>query len=108
MGMRLWTLPLISRRLLMFSLSLLVTIAASAFLIPAFRAETVDLIDLVAAALFITIMLAGSFNFWLFVFGFLLARDRYDAADVISRNKEVTTRTAVVMPVYNEDAERVY
>src|SRR5229473_795390 len=69
-------MPFFQRRVLMLFLSLLVTGAASASVIPSFFASAMDPIDVVALAIFLVIMFCGSFSFWLFVFGFLLLNKR--------------------------------
>jgi len=149
-------MPFFQRRVLMLFLSLLVTGAASAPVVPSFFASAMDPIDVVALAIFLVIMFCGSFSFWLFVFGFLLLNRRqpgkerppatgqvenrqdqaaqpsvdplvrfesertpgpvsddpvfsYDKLDGYGAgNGEVATLTAIVMPICNEDTERVY
>lgn len=104
--MDLWQLKLYHRRWLVLCLTVITTLAASGFLVGASIYGNLDPIDCVAGAVFVLIMLAGSFNFWLYVLGYSLARTHRTPAELAG--SIITTRTAVVMPLYNEDMDRVY
>jgi membrane glycosyltransferase len=85
--------------------AILWTLAACWFLVPhLFRATRADRLDLLANVVFVLLMFTGSFNFILYLVGFFCAWGRrlesFKASDA--------TRTAIVMPVYNEDMERVF
>jgi len=104
--MNLWKLNLHVRRGLVLGLTILTTLAASGFLLGAIVFGNLDPIDWLAGAVFVLIMLAGSFNFWLYVLGYSLTR--VDQAPVELAESVISTRTAVVMPLYNEEMGRVY
>jgi membrane glycosyltransferase len=86
-------------------LTILTTVAASGFLVGALVGGEMDPLDWMAGTAFVAIMLAGSFNFWLYVLGFSLSRSHSDPAGLAKLR--ITSRTAVVMPLYNEDMDRV-
>ena len=104
--MNLWKLNLHVRRALVLGLTILTTLSASGFLLGAMVFGNLDPIDWLAGAVFVLIMLAGSFNFWLYVLGYSLTR--VDQTPAEAAESIVSTRTAVVMPLYNEEMERVY
>lgn len=92
------------RRVVVAFLAVAWTAAACWFLLPnLFRDVPADPIDWLANTLFVLLMFTGSFNFALYLVGFCC---RKSVAQVGS--SPITTRTAIVMPVYNEDMERVF
>lgn len=128
------------RRWLVVALTLALTGVASSLFLPRLFAGTPDFLDYACASVFVTVTVAGCFNFWLFVIGFFLSpspadlpshsfplllnrrrdgnyhtaalcsatAERGNAAESEFGTPEITTRTALVMPIYNEDVERVY
>ncbi len=112
--MHLANLSLFSRRLMILLLSALFVTAASLGLWTAWSFRRMDWVDLAATMIFITVMTAGSFNFWLYVIGFVITREKAEDGNQdpgsgrLRSEDQVTTRTAIVMPIMNEDPERVY
>jgi membrane glycosyltransferase len=104
--MNLWKVNLKARRALVLGLTFLTSVAASGFLLGALLYAEMDLLDWVAGAAFGAIMVAGSFNFWLYVLGFSLSRSHCDPPGL--EKIQISSRTAVVMPLYNEDMDRVW
>jgi len=103
--MNLWNLRLYQRRWLTVLGALLLTSLACVPLLQSFVLGNPDTLDCLAALAFVLIMLAGTFNLWLYVFGFFLSKAIDDPTRVL--NGPITTRTALVMPIFNEDAEQV-
>jgi membrane glycosyltransferase len=96
---------LLQRRACVAVAAVLWTAAACWFLIPRlFRPTNSDGLDLIANAVFVLLMFTGSFNFALYVVGFFCHRATVPNSTVPA----ITTRTAIVMPVYHEDMERVF
>lgn len=96
---------LIGRRLVVGLATLLWTSAACWFLVPhLFRPAVTDTLDLLANFVFVLLMFTGSFNFTLYVVGFICRNAHPRAEDL----QAVATKTAIVMPVYNEDMDRIF
>ena len=102
-------LPLAARRGLTAVLTALLVAAACPLLWRCLWAGHLDAIDWVASGLFLIVMAAGALNFWFYVVGFLLLRRRKEGGRPApdTGGAAITTRTALVMPVLNEECDRV-
>lgn len=98
------------RRTFFFGLTLLSAVGASALLLDILEANGLTGIELLGLALFFGLFAWIAGAFWTAIAGFavqLLGRDRagLDPAEVAGR--PLYSRTAIVMPIYHEDPERV-
>ena len=98
------------RRTLFFGLTLLTAGCASALLLDVLQANSLSGIELVGLLLFFALFAWIASAFWTAIAGFamqLLGRD--PAAIQLSEvaGRPLRTRTAIAMPVYNEDPRRV-
>ncbi len=98
------------RRGLFFGLTLLTAFAASALLLDVLQANGLSGIELLGLLLFFGLFAWIAGAFWTAIAGFiirLVGRDPagIDVAAVAGR--PLRTRTAIVMPIYNEDPARV-
>ncbi|QSA96257.1 glucans biosynthesis glucosyltransferase MdoH [Methylococcus sp. EFPC2] len=106
----------IFRRTLFFTLVLLTTFAAMAMIASAFFQNGLTPSEIVLLVLYTLLILWVSTSFWTAVSGFLVllfGGDKYSigrlpsrAADAVPDNSP--PRTALVMPIYNEDPTRVF
>ncbi|OUD13961.1 glucans biosynthesis glucosyltransferase MdoH [Thioflexithrix psekupsensis] len=100
------------RRLLFFSLVLLTTLAALSLLTSVFQTDGLSKLELLLLLLYAILFGWICFSFWTALFGFLIlyfGKDRTAiTASLQNAPSELTTRTALVMPVYNEDPERIF
>ncbi|WP_295387565.1 glucans biosynthesis glucosyltransferase MdoH [uncultured Thiodictyon sp.] len=104
------------RRILFFSLVLLTTLGALSLLSVAFQDGGTQPLELVMLILYAILTLWISASFWTATIGFailLTGRDRYAIATADTRDpaKDAPSapfKTALVMPVYNEDPVRVF
>lgn len=64
-----------------------------------------DAIDIIATGVFLVLFSSGVFNLLLYIFGFGL--NFFPDPANQSKSTSVTTRTAYVMPIFNENVERV-
>ena len=88
-------LSITSRRLIVAVAAVLWTSAACWFLVPhLFRSTVTDTLDLLANLVFVLLMFTGSFNFTLYVVGFICRNTPPRAEDL----QAVATKTAIVMP----------
>jgi len=134
----LWWLSLCQRRWLLFSICLFLTLVIASLLLPRWLRHGLDGIDVLAAGIYLLLMATGLFNLLLYVFGFFLLRaaDKGVCPSAPSASLEqfcalgethptstalgaesrllwanpnaIITRTALVMPIYHENTERVY
>jgi membrane glycosyltransferase len=100
----------LARRTAFFGLTFLTSAAASALLLDVLEANGLTWVELVGLALFFILFTWIAGSFWTAVAGFvirLVGRDPagIDPAEVAGR--PLHARIAIVMPVYNEDPERV-
>src|SRR6516162_1604238 len=98
------------RRTLFFGLTLLTSAAATGLLLDVLEANGVTGIEVVGLVLFFALFTWIAGALWTAIAGFamrLAGRDRLgiDAHELAGR--ALRTRTAVVMPIYNEDPVRV-
>lgn len=100
-----------ARRYLFASLSLVTTVAGVYTMFDILRANDLTTLEAILLGLFSITFCWISMAFWGGLFGFILQMLRIDPFSLkrIQRAdaSAITTRTAVVMPVYNEDTHRV-
>jgi len=104
------------RRILFFTLVLLTTFAAMAMITSAFIQNGLTPQEIVLLVLYTLLILWVATSFWTAVSGFfvlLRGGDRYSIGRLSSRAHEAQLdrsplRTALVMPIYNEDPTRVF
>jgi membrane glycosyltransferase len=99
-----------ARRTAFFGLTFVTAASASALLLDALQAHGLSLLEFVGLLLFFALMSWISGSLWTAIAGFVIrlaGRDPagLDPAQVAGRPLHM--RTAIVMPVYNEDPERV-
>ncbi|NCC29516.1 MAG: glucans biosynthesis glucosyltransferase MdoH, partial [Gammaproteobacteria bacterium] len=101
-----------SRRILFFSLVLLTTFGAMSLLSGVFQEGGVTPLELALLLLYAILILWISASFWTAAIGFvrLLAREEEPppSARAVGSTPGAGFKTALVMPVYNEDPERVF
>jgi membrane glycosyltransferase len=107
------TAPMI-RRVLFFSLVLLTTCAGASMMLDILRANGVTLIEAVILPVFTVTFCWIAAAFWTAMAGFILRLARREPLSLRhspsydgSPTGPITTRTAVVMPVYNENPAQV-
>jgi membrane glycosyltransferase len=107
-GARTWRTSL--RRVMFFGLTVLTSGAATALLVDVLAANGVSGIELVGLLLFFGLFTWISGALWTAIAGFfveLTGRDREGIDLAALEGRGLQTRTAVVMPIYNEDTVRV-
>ncbi|MBS0378624.1 MAG: glucans biosynthesis glucosyltransferase MdoH [Proteobacteria bacterium] len=98
------------RRTLFFGLTFLTAGAATALMLDALRANGLSAVELIGVALFFCLFTWISGALWTALAGFavrLSGSDRGGLDLAALAGRPLTTRTALVMPIYNEDTERV-
>jgi membrane glycosyltransferase len=98
------------RRTLFFGLTFLTSIGASALLFDVLQANGLSGVELVGLALFFGLFTWIAGALWTAIAGFFVRLAGRDPAGIDVRplsGKPLHTRTAVVMPIYNEDTARV-
>ena len=98
------------RRTLFFGLTLLTAGCASALLLDVLQADSLSGIELVGLLLFFALFAWIASAFWTAIAGFAISLVGGDPAAVQVgevAGRPLRTRTAVAMPVYNEDPRRV-
>ena len=98
------------RRTLFFGLTFLTSAGATALLLNVLRANSISSIEVVGLVLFFGLFTWIAGALWTAIAGFamrLAGRDPVgiDPTELVGRT--LTTRTAVIMPIYNEDPVRV-
>src|SRR5438128_351657 len=88
--MNILVLNIFQRRALLLCSSFLVAAAACGIVVSSLLAHAMDALDVMALAIFVVIMFWGSFNFWLFVFGFWL-----EGRDLNRRERVRSEKTCV-------------
>ena len=99
------------RRAAFFGLTFLTAGAASALLLDVLQANGLTGLELVGLLLFFGLMTWISGSLWTSIAGFVIQLAGRDPAGVdpaTVAGRPLGTRTAIAMPVYNEDPERVY
>lgn len=95
------------RRTLYVSVVLGSTLAASGLMLEVLRANGLTVLEMATIALFTISFAWIATSFWTATAGFLVRLVGRDPAGLAIGDDPITTRTAIVMPVYNEDPERV-
>ncbi len=98
------------RRTLFFGLTFLTAGGASALMLDALRANGLTTVELVGLVLFFCLFTWIAGALWTAIAGFgvrLVGRDAGGIDVELLRDLPLRTRTAVVMPIYNEDPQRV-
>lgn len=100
----------LARRTLVFGLSLATTAAAIATFIVILAADGFALQDWLLTALFLPLTATLALSFWTAIagFGVLLARRRQAPTTPAAALAPAGARTALAMPIYNEDPTRVF
>ncbi|MBV8144599.1 MAG: glucans biosynthesis glucosyltransferase MdoH [Gammaproteobacteria bacterium] len=103
-----WTLRL--RRALFFGLTFLTSAAATALLLDVLEANGLTAIEVVGLVLFFGLFTWIAGALWTAIAGFAMQLAGRDSIGIDARalaGRALSTRTAVVMPIYNEDPVRV-
>ncbi len=98
------------RRTLFFGLTFLTAGAATALMIDALRANGLSAVELAGVALFFCLFTWISGALWTAFAGFAVRLAGHDRGGIdlsALEGRPLTMRTAIVMPIYNEDTERV-
>jgi membrane glycosyltransferase len=103
--MNIWRTPLETRRWLTLLATIAMTGLAVGVLAPDLFWNQRDGLLRLAGALLTGVCLFGHFGWLLWMVGFMGWKSR--AREVESRGDAITTRTAIVMPIFHEDVERV-
>ena len=98
------------RRFLVFGLMGLTTLILTLKWISAMPSEANISIQIVMILLFILTTAWISLFFWSSVFGFFELLLRHNVSGIIwpDTNQPLTAKTAILMPIYNEDSNKVY
>src|SRR6516225_9891279 len=99
-----------ARRTLFFGLTFLTSIGASALLYDVLQANGVSAIEIVGLTLFFGLFTWIAGALWTAIAGFFIhlrGRDRGGIDVQPLSGRPLHTRTAIVMPIYNEDTARV-
>jgi len=107
-GRRRWRASL--RRTLFFGLTFLTAAGATALLLDVLEANGLTGIELLGLALFFCLFTWIAGALWTAIAGFAIRLAGGDAAGIDPREvsgRELLTRTAIAMPIYNEDTRRV-
>ncbi|SHE39592.1 membrane glycosyltransferase [Modicisalibacter ilicicola DSM 19980] len=100
------------RRLVFFTLAGLTALQGAYMMLDILRANGLTLLELTIWSLFVVMFIWLSVSFWMGIAGFLVVAFRRDPVSLgparpLDQSLDLERRTALVMPVYNEDAERV-
>lgn len=103
------------RRILFFSLVIITTLIAVGLLVSVFQTDGLSTIEIVLLLLYTILFSWICFSFWSAFMGFCIIFFKRDNWTVyhfnehyINPDKEILPHTAVLMPIYNEDPERVF
>jgi membrane glycosyltransferase len=100
-----WGIPLRWRRGLILLATIGMTVLTGGLLAPAFYWGKADWLVALGSALLTGLCLFGHFSWLLWMMGFVGWKSRPPEDD--TPEERITTRTALVMPIYHEDAGRV-
>src|SRR5271169_3936776 len=98
------------RRLLFFGLTLGTSLSASALLLDVLKANGLSTVELLGLVLFFTLFAWIAGAAWTAIAGVVIQLAGRDPAGLDPnevRDRPLRTRTAIVMPIYNEDPQRV-
>ena len=101
-------------RIILFSLTAATTAAATWVFVDLFGADGFGILDWVLVVLFVVLFVWISLSFWMATMGFIQCVRKYDPHAVIkvrsylAPNKGPLPRSALLMPVYNEDPARTF
>jgi membrane glycosyltransferase len=98
------------RRLLFFGLTLGTALSASELLLDVLKANGLSTVELLGLVLFFTLFAWIAGAAWTAIAGFVIQLAGRDPAGLDPnevRDRPLRTRTAIVMPIYNEDPQRV-
>ncbi|MEK7676184.1 MAG: hypothetical protein AAB676_10175, partial [Verrucomicrobiota bacterium] len=100
-----WRIPLAGRRALLFFGTILITVLAGGVFARSFFVGPADWVVALGGAFLLILCLFGHFSWLLWMIGFVGWRTRPVGRD--PPDEPITTRTALVMPIYHEDVDRV-
>nr|WP_299240599.1 glucans biosynthesis glucosyltransferase MdoH [uncultured Halomonas sp.] len=100
------------RRFVFFALAILTAAQGSYMMLDILRANGLTLLELTIWILFVVMFIWLSISFWMGIAGFLVVAFKRDPitlgpARPLDQTLDPTRRIALVMPIYNEDVERV-
>jgi membrane glycosyltransferase len=101
----LWSLPLAWRRWLILLGSIVLTVLVCGLFAPGFFYGPADWVVALGGALLAALCLFGHFSWLLWMVGFIAWRTR--PRHELAAGEAITSRTALVMPIYHEDVFRV-
>jgi membrane glycosyltransferase len=104
-GTGIWWLPLACRRWLTLGGAAAMTFVVLGVFAPGFFVGPADWLIGLGGALLVLLCLFGHFSWLLWMIGFIGWRSR--PTEQIPSGEPITTRTALVMPIYHEDVDRV-
>jgi len=102
------------RRVIFFTLTVVTTLVAMGLLTSVYQTDGISLLELILLLLYTILLLWICASFWTAMIGFMIRltqRDRYTPSattDSLAADTVPTWRTAIVMPVYNEDPTQVF
>ncbi len=97
------------RRVLFFGLTLASAVLATLLMFDIFQATRLTPIEILGLGIFGVLFLWIAGSFWTAVAGFIVQLRGHDTANIHCHitNAPLKGRTAIVMPIYNEDVQRV-
>ncbi|MEZ5584202.1 MAG: glucans biosynthesis glucosyltransferase MdoH [Candidatus Competibacteraceae bacterium] len=100
------------RRIMFFTLTVVTTLIAMGLLISVYQTDGISPLEVVLLLLYAVLLLWICASFWTATIGFVIRLTRRDrcaiSATIGSTPVATAFRTAIVMPVYNEDPSRVF
>ncbi len=108
-AMGFWGIKLWQRRTAILFLAGLLVWKVNSFFLARLLTADVRFTELLSAGVFTVLLFAGGFNLFLYIFGFVLWwNGRHRENSTTEDSGGITTRTAMVMPIYHEDTTRVH
>ncbi|WP_227367786.1 glucans biosynthesis glucosyltransferase MdoH [Halomonas sp. M20] len=100
------------RRFVFFALAILTAVLGSHMMLDILRANGLTLLELTIWILFVVMFIWLSISFWMGIAGFLVVAFKRDPVTLgparpLDQTLDPSRRIALVMPIYNEDVERV-
>ncbi|ALG67263.1 glucans biosynthesis glucosyltransferase MdoH [Beggiatoa leptomitoformis] len=101
------------RRFLLFSLVGITTLFALGLLTMVFQKDGITVLELTMLILYAILFTWICFSFWTAMFGFIIClfrRDRFAISASLPADDNIapSSKTAIIMPIYNEDPRRVF